>query len=392
MKEKILFIAGGSWQKPFVKYLKDKGHFVAIVNPVVTETTQLADLHVVADVNDLDEINKHIQKIKPSIITSDQSDISTLIVATLSEKWNLPGNNVQTIQKFTNKFEIYKFAKSIGIPVPETKIVNSTKDIQEFGEIYGFPLIIKPTDATYSRGFRKIDSPNEIKEELIIESLKFSKLKQIITQTYIPGNMVTLEGACSNGKHKTVATSKKDQYFKPGITSEVQYPSNLNEINKIIEANDLYVEKSGMKFGLTHSEYIYNQNGFKLIEIGARGGGAGIIDKIVPWVSGIDVYDILYKSLIGEIVDVKKLIPLQRHALLKYYNRNEMENCNQEKINKLIQNISGIAEFQFDFAGKQYVNDKNDNRHTMAIYLANSMENVNEISEKVQEIIKQSKI
>ena len=31
-------------------------------------------------------------------------------------------------------------------------------------------------------------------------------------------------------------------------------------MQKIIETNDKYVEESGMKFGLTHSEYIINNN------------------------------------------------------------------------------------------------------------------------------------
>lgn len=43
---KILFIAGGLWQKAFVSFLKEKGHTVAIVNPVKNATTALADEHL----------------------------------------------------------------------------------------------------------------------------------------------------------------------------------------------------------------------------------------------------------------------------------------------------------------------------------------------------------
>ena len=382
---KVVFIAGGAWQKPFVKYLKDKGHFVAVVNPVVTETTLLADLHIKSDVNDLDKINNAIDEIKPSFITSDQSDISTLTVARLSEKWNLPGNSVEVIDKLTNKYSIYKLAKDIGVSVPETKLVNNIEDIHEFARLYGFPIAMKPTDATNSRGFRRIDSYQEITESLFQDSLRFSKSKQVIVQKFVYGYMITLEGICSGNQHRTIASSKKNSFLKPGINSDVQYPSCLpNELlDRIIVDNDRYVESAQMKFGLTHSEYIIDGDSYYLIEIGGRGGGAGITDKIVPWVSGIQSYDILYASLLGQVVDVKSLVALQRPALLKYYREEDVLNCTKQKA-ELIRKIPGVADFQFNFIGQQYVKDANDIRHSMGIYLADSEDEIKEIEQQIQ--------
>jgi biotin carboxylase len=298
---------------------------------------------------------------------------------------------VNVIKKFTNKLSIYEFAKSVKIPTPETKIVNDINDLREFASKFGFPIIIKPTDATNSRGFRKIKSESDIKEESIDSSRFFSKSRQVIVQNFVDGEMITLEGVCSGGKHKTIATSKKESYFKPGITTGVRYPSFLpNEMmEKIISCNDKYVESSGIKFALTHSEYIINNSEFYLIEIGARGGGAGITDKIVPWVTGINTYDILYQSLLGEKIDVKGLKPLARSALLKYYQKEDVSNCNEEKA-QIIKKIPGVADFQFDFIGKQYIKDENDSRHTMAIYLAESDEQLQNALEQINKILKEN--
>ena len=384
----VIFLAGGPWQKPFVKYLKNKGHFVAVVNPISTQTTDLADLHIKCDVNDLMEIGKYVQRLNPLFITSDQSDISTLAVAKLSEEWKLPGNSVSTIENLTNKFNIYQFAKQIGVPVPNTELIYSTEDICNYGIKHGFPIIVKPTDETNSRGVRKINSIEEITEEIFQECLKFSKSKQVIVQDFVSGQMVTLEGVCSGNKHKTIANSRKNDYFKPGINSDIQYPSNLPDslMNRIVKDNDNYVESSGMKFGLTHSEYIVNDDNYYLIEIGGRGGGAGITDKIVPWVSGIESYDVIYQSLMGQTFDVQSLRPIRRNALLKYYLKEEVENCTQDKID-LIKNTSGVSDFQFDFIGQQYVKDYNDVRHSMGIYLANSENEINVISNLVKFIL-----
>lgn len=381
----ILFIAGGIWQKPFVEYLKSKGQKVVIVNPVKTDTTELADFHVECDINDLKTINEHIRLLNPIAITSDQSDVSTAIVSELSSQWGLLGNKPEVIRKFTNKYDIYKFASSINVPVPFTEVAQSTGHIKDFGSHHGYPIIIKPVDSTMSRGFRKFDSEKDVTEESFQSSLRFSKSNQVIVQNFIPGDMVTLEGACSGGKHVTLATSRKSEYFKAGITSGVRYPASYPDdfMEKIIEVNNKYVEMSGMEFGLTHSEYLVGDD-FCLLEIGARGGGAGITNKIVPWVSGINTYDILYDSLMGKIIDVKSIKPLRRFALLRYYREEDVTVQQAEQI----KSIPGVSVFCHNFVGTQYVADKNDCRYTMGIYLTENKEEMNSVEGKVNAICK----
>ena len=388
MKEKILFIAGGPWQKPFVEYLKNKNHYIYIVNPKKTPTTDIADYHIKCDINDLQVIDNYIEKIKPSFITSDQSDVATLTVSLLSKKWNLPCNDIYSIEKLTNKYLIYEFAKEININVPETELVNSTKDIENFSNKVKFPIIIKPIDSTNSRGFRKLNKHEDVNDELFQHTKQFSKNKQVIAQKFINGYMITLDGICSNSKHKTIVGGMKKSYYKPGINTNIEYPLNLENVlyKKIIKTNDEYVEKSGMEFGLTHSEYIVENDNFYLIEIGARGGGAGITDKIIPWVSGLNVYDIVYSSIKGNKLDVKELNIKEKYALLKYYEESEVLNFTIKKENE-IKKIKGVADFQFNFLSKQFISDTQDCRHSLGIYLANCNNELKEITDKVEKIL-----
>lgn len=389
MGRAVLFIAGGIWQLPFVDYLKGRGHFVAVVNPIATHTTSRADLHIKADVNDLEAIERHIPKLNPVFITTDQSDVSTFTAAVLSEKYNLPGNSPSVIDKLSNKYSIYQFATSLGIRVPKTELIHCVEDIKSFVVRHGLPIIIKPVDATMSRGFRKIQSMSEIDTCLYEESKKFSKKGQIVAQVFIDGLMVTLEGVCSGGRHSTIATSAKESYFCPGINTGCRYPSNVPTISQVIAINDFYVESAGMQLGLTHSEFIINKDGFWFIEIGGRGGGAGIADKIVPWVSGINPYEVLYNSLMGKIMDVKSLTPTNRPALLKYYREDEVRDCNPH-VESIIKNMPGVASFHHNFIGRQYVKDTYDQRHSMGIYLADTNHQLDELVNNVNHILNPS--
>ncbi len=366
---RILFIAGGLWQRAFVQYLKDKGHWLAVVNPVATSTTALADQHIVADINDLVTINGHISAIKPEYITSDQSDVATKIVATLNERWHLPGNTPRVIRRFSDKYAMYEHGCRVSVPVPPTSQVSSVCGVTSFATHYGYPVIVKPVDATMSRGFRKFNRHAEVTEDAIAKSLAFSRSKQLVVQTFVPGDMITLEGVCLHGLHHTLAASIKDGYFAPGINRGVRYPCTIQPavLHKIITDNDLYCDSAGLRSGFTHAEYIVEGDKYTLIEIGARGGGAGIIDKIVPWVSGIPVYDVRHATMTGGTFEIGPL--LHRPAYLKYYLQEEVAGCTEE-LAAQIRQLPGVADFQFDFKGKQYVTDVNDVRHTLGIYTA----------------------
>ena len=382
--ETVLFIAGGPWQLPYVKYLKDKGHIIYIVNPVKTETVDLCDYHIQCDIRDIPFIYEKVKNSKIKFVTSDQSDISTILVAKLAEMLRITVNNpVKVIEKFSNKWIMTQAAKKLGIPVPESVCVKKESDLVNLIKRVGFPIIIKPVDATNSRGFRKIENYSELK--FLEESLRFSPLQTIIGQQYVEGDvMITLDGVCSGNKHKTLVSASKSDYFKPGITRWLRYPCSLPDplLKTIVIDNDYFIEKCNLNFGLTHAEYIVNTKTNKhwFIECAARGAGAGIANHITPWVSGINFYDILYQSIIGQFVDVTQLAPLKRPAMLRYYSKEEALNDKTEEIKK----ISGVVEFLYDYTKKEFTADNFNCHHTLGIYLANDDNELDSIISKVK--------
>lgn len=323
-KGDVLFIAGGMWQIPLIKYIKSKGHHVTVVDPYLySPGVKYADKQIECDVRNADEIYTLVKDLKIDFVASDQSDISVNTVAKLNTKLNLNGNALEVTNRFVNKYEMRIMASHIGIPIPKFAKIENIKELKEFISYSSLPIIIKPADSQSSRGVIKIDDTNKNQlEHLFISSLKFSNCGFIIAEEFVEGNEVTVEGIASNFKHRTLAISLK-KHFRTGIASELEYPANIpqNIYSEIERLNDLYVENSGLKFGITHAEYMIN---FKtgrivLIEIACRGGGTLISSDIAKWVSGIDLYEIYYKGLIGETVDVKSLSVLKRNAILKFF-------------------------------------------------------------------------
>lgn len=382
MQHRVLFVGGGLWQQAFVRYLKQRGCYVAIVNPVENATTRLADRLICEDINNLTEIERQLPSVWPDIITSDQSDAAVPIVAHLNNIWASRApvrfNPAEVIQRFTDKAYMCEFAKQIGMPIPATSLVSTVADLRFFGEHMGFPIIIKPCDSTMSRGFRKLETLDDVNAEALQAARRYSKANRVLTQTFADGDMVTLEGACLNGRHRTLAVSRKEGFYKPGINTGVRYgnhglPDTL--LRQLTEANDRYCHEAGLRFGLTHSEYILTAQGFVLIEIAARGGGAGITDKIVPWVTGINPYDILYAGLCDAPLDVDNLEITTRPALLRYYQAEAIRVSEQDRKSL----PPGVLDLQVNFIGKQYIQDSYDTRHTMAIYGGENEDDLNRV-------------
>ena len=364
--KKALVIAGGQWQIPIIKFLQQRGYLVSVVDPYDTSAGVLiADEHIKEDVKNVEHIIYLIKDSRFNIITTDQSDISVETVSKLATHFLVAGNELEVVRKFTNKFYSRTFASEIGVPVPQFRIATSLDEVKFHISDMGLPVILKPVDSQSSRGIFLIDENNIDKvEELVPLTFKESRERYILVEEFFIGTELTVEGICSDHQHKTLAISQK-KHFRTGIASDLQYPADLPpEVEaEVIKHNDNYVRQSGLKFGITHAEYLYNRNTGKicLVEIACRGGGSLISSDIAKWVSGVDIYELFVNALKGESYDVTSLSTLKRPAVLHFF---EFPNGVVASIEGLdeIRAMEGIVAIKMDFQVGSQIKAANDDR------------------------------
>ena len=84
-----LIVAGGLWQVPLIKYLKNKGHKIFVVDPYLhSPGIQFADKHIQCDVRDYENIINLVKNEKFELVATDQSDISVNTVSQLNTYFN----------------------------------------------------------------------------------------------------------------------------------------------------------------------------------------------------------------------------------------------------------------------------------------------------------------
>ncbi len=393
MDSKVLVIGGGLWQIPLIKYLRNKKHLVYVVDPYLDSLgVKYADKQIVCDVREADKIYEQIKNEKFELICSDQSDISVNTVSILNEKFGLRGNSYEITNRFVNKYNMRELAIKLGIPSPQFSKIFNSNDLLAFIKSCKLPVILKPVDSQSSRGVIKINENNLSQiDEFVAYSLQFSNCEYLIAEEFVDGEEVTVEGYASNNKHRTLAISLK-KHFRTGVASELRYPADIPHemYEKLEKYNDKFVENSGLKFGITHSEYIINRNtgDIKIIEIACRGGGTLISSDIIKWVSGIDVYDFYYKSLKGADVDLSKIEVKKRNAILKFFEFNKGEVASIAGV-KDIMSWKEIVSFDLSFKEGDLLKLANDDRTRQGYFIAkaNTKEELDEIIEKVNKTL-----
>ena len=297
----------------------------------------------------------------------------------------MKGNSVSSTQLFSSKSKSRAFVRSFAKEMsPNFQVVTSIAELSKFVEEFE-DVIIKPTDAQSSRGINRVEDRGDL-SFYFNEAKNASPTNSVIAEEFIIGEEITVEGICLDSKHRTLTTSSK-KHIKLGIASDLIYPSNINTelLKKIYDFNDKYVERSGFSSGITHAEYIVDQanNKFCLVEIACRGGGTLIPSDIVPWVTGIDVYEHLFDSISGsnrlKISDV-----LSRSAILHFFNFK----------NGIVKEISGLEEIEkipevltcrLSFSIGDEIFDITDDRgrHGFVIILSENEQGLKKILKKV---------
>jgi len=203
--------------------------------------------------------------------------------------------------------------------MPSYREVCQVDEALLFGEHKGYPLILKPKRSQSSLGVFKVDNPLQLREAFP-RTLALSLSGSILVEQFMDGKEITVEGLCLNGRHTVLAVSEKEHYaFNPCVARCLSYPPRFSStlLNRIRDVANQVVHALQLKDGLTHAEYRIVGDQPYLVEIAARGGGTRIASLIVPWVSGIPVYDLWLCSLEGQTAEIPR--PLQRAAALEFF-------------------------------------------------------------------------
>ena len=300
--KKIAIIGGSYLQLPAVLKAQELGyevHCFAWRDGAVCEG--IADYFYPISIVEKEEILATCQKIGIDGIVTIASDVAVLTVNYVAERMGLIGNPDNYSEVTTNKYLMREcFAKN-NIPSPKFTFVgkDGLYDISGFQ----FPLIVKPTDRSGSRGVEKVLDELYLKGAIErAQNEAFSK--SAIIEEYVTGREISVESISFEGQHYVLQITDKVTTGAPYFVElEHHQPSTLSEEiqNRVKEVVLNALSALHVKYGASHSELKITESGdIRVIEIGARMGGDFIGSDLVKLSTGYDFLKAVINVAMGQ--------------------------------------------------------------------------------------------
>ena len=393
--KKIMLLGAGEGQIPFLNICRKKGCYVIAVSIKGDYPCfNLADKSYYIDTRDKEKILEVAQMEQIDAIITDQTDVSVPSVAYVAEKMGLRGIGYDTSIKFTDKYEMRKAAKEAEVGIPEFDRAFTVDEAIDISKRIGFPLIIKPTDGSGSRGVTKINNRKEL-IDAFLETQCYSGTGAVIMESYVQGEEYLVDGFAMDHKYINLDLGTKEFFDIPNIFvskmcmfSSTKCPTD--RVGKmVLEANKKLVDSIGLEFGITHAEYRYCQEEDKvyLIEIAARGGGVFLSSDITPNATGFNTNEALIDYVVdGEKINIDEINLDAKVSAWVCFSFPDGEIVSIDGVEDL-KRIDGVCKVMLDdiFVGKKVKSLKDDSgKYGPILVVANSKEECYKVIEKVR--------
>lgn len=325
---KNIAIIGASYlQLPLIEKAKKMGYITHVFAWKSNDVGEkAADFFYPISIIEKDEILDICKRIGICGICSIASDLAVITVNYVAENMGLNGNTMHSAMMCTNKYLMREAFRNNGDPSPRSYLVRQKLNLKILNLKY--PVIIKPTDRSGSRGIYKVDFAKDINDAILCARNESFERKALVEE-FIDGKEYSVEYISYQGKHYFLAVTEKYTTGAPHFieTGHLEPASIDNEILKKIKTVIVHaLDTLEIRNGASHSEIKIDTNGnIFIIEIGARMGGDCIGSDLVKYSTGYDFVKMVIQVACGEAPDFTKVCKPEKVEVKFIFNEKDIK-------------------------------------------------------------------
>lgn len=309
--KKIVIIGANEFQNPLILKAREMGletHVFAWREGAVGEES--ADYFYPVSITEKGRILEECRRIRPSGVATIGSDLAMVTVQYVASRLHLPCCAEECLHHSTNKYLMRQALERAGIRVPFYRCVDGDMDVaKDWGKDFPFPVIVKPTDRSGSRGVMKVHGYGELRDA-VKRAAAVSFEKRVIVESFLQGSEYSFEAISQGGVHRRLAITKKYTTGSPNyIEAGHIEPSGLPEKICTSAENCIFraLDALGIRDGASHGEFKVDDQGLvHIIEIGARMGGDCIGSDLVFLSTGYDYVRMVIQASLGEPISFER--------------------------------------------------------------------------------------
>ena len=187
-EKKILLLGGSAQQLVAIRAAKELGLYTILCDYLPDNPGQYeVDKFYQLSTTDVEAVYKVAREERVNGILAYASDPAALPAAIVADRLGLPTNPVTSVEILGIKNKFRDFLEQQGFACPKHVDFHPSIPIEELKERvahFHFPIIIKPTDSSGSKGVTKLDKDGDF-EKAISWADSYSRNKVLIAEEFI---------------------------------------------------------------------------------------------------------------------------------------------------------------------------------------------------------------
>lgn len=282
--KKILLLGGSSQQLVAIRAAKRLGYYTVLCDYLPDNPGQYeADKFYGTSTTDVEAVYEIAKAEQVDGILAYASDPAALPAAIVAERLGLPTNPAKSVEILGLKYPWRKFLHDNGFACPKFFSFNPQtpiNQIKEKAQDFTFPILVKPTDSSGSKGVTRLDDWDGL-ENAIRWADEYSRNKVLLVEEFIQrGYPFVIGGDIFVWDGKIVLYGEmdclRDTLKSPLIPIGKMKPSGLNKKQEEIVHRELQrvVTALGIRFGEMNIEILLDKDdNVHFLELGPRAGG-----------------------------------------------------------------------------------------------------------------------
>ena len=222
----ILVFGAGELQESLIMTSKQKGIYTVVIDPDENPYSKgQADKFLVVAGNDFKTTKSVVKEYKIDGIVTSSTDKPLRMMSRIAREFSFKFPSQESIEIVTDKYLMKKCFQKNKIPCADGFLSDDINDLFKLKD-YAFPVIIKPTDNSGSRGVILCNNLEELYNNFKI-AMKFSNNGKVLVEEYIEGKELSIESLTFG--EKTFIIQYTDKIVSP-------FPFNV-EMGHIQPAN-----------------------------------------------------------------------------------------------------------------------------------------------------------
>lgn len=316
-RSSILILGAGVYQVPAIKKAKLLGYNTIALSYNIHEYPghSFADIAIEADTTDIDKVTSIAKEYKVIGVFTTGTDVALPALGKVNDELGLTGPSFESCLLSTNKTLMKEAFERGCVPASKFKVVYTLKEAKKAADLIGYPVMVKATKSSGSRGVSKAESSYELSRAWDYAKQYSIEGDGILIEEFLQGTEFGAQAFIYDNEIKLICPHN-DTVTQPPHCTPIghSYPfSSLSpdETSMIKSVCRRGIQSLRMNNCAANIDLIKTNEGIKVLEIGAR-MGATCCPELTEVYTGIDVTKECINMAMGHVPNfsVRKCQPV----------------------------------------------------------------------------------